>query len=173
MAFVCAVEIEHEHDNTETLSLASQTLYRFSVPRSVTANSCARYQISEGSPTLAMGFYPPRVFPLSIPFGNGTLIGWYPWPILVPGVLRLWEISVFPHHVAPLGFLTALLPSKSFWEDAHPWEIFPRLFPDPDIRPGHLRPPLPYLFPLCMHPCIINIFNFVPDCESRDPKNWE
>ena len=35
--------------------------------------------LSEGSPTLAMGFYPPRVFPRPIPSGNGTpgLIRWY------------------------------------------------------------------------------------------------
>ena len=45
--------------------------------------------LSEGSPTLAMGFYPPRAFPQPIPFGNSTpgLIGWHPWPILAPGVL--------------------------------------------------------------------------------------
>ena len=30
--------------------------------------------LSEGSPTLAMGFYPPRVFPQPIPFGNGTRV---------------------------------------------------------------------------------------------------
>ena len=66
--------------------------------------------LSEGSPTLAMGFYPPRAFPRSIPFGNGTpgLIGWHPWPILVPGVLRSWENYYFPHHTAPLGFIRVL-----------------------------------------------------------------
>ena len=66
--------------------------------------------LSEGSPTLAMGFYSPRAFPRPIPFGNGTpgLIGWHPWPILVPGVLQSWENSFFPHHAAPLGFIRAL-----------------------------------------------------------------
>ena len=29
--------------------------------------------LSEGSPMLAMGFYPPRAFPRPIPFGNRTL----------------------------------------------------------------------------------------------------
>ena len=54
--------------------------------------------LSEGSPTLAMGFYSPRAFPRPIPFGNGTpgLIGWHPWPILAPGVFRSWENSFFP-----------------------------------------------------------------------------
>ena len=31
--------------------------------------------------------------------------------------------------------------------------------------------PLPYLFPLCMHLHIVNIFNFVMDCESCNQKN--
>ena len=102
---------------------------------------------------LATGFYPPRVFPRPIPFGNGTpgLIGWHSRPILVPGALRSWETSVFPHNAAPLDFLTALLSIESFWEDAHPWETFPWLFPDPDICPHHLRPP-PLFIPLMYAP---------------------
>ena len=45
--------------------------------------------LSEGSPMLMMGFYLHRTFPQLITFGNSIpgLIGWYPWLILVPGVL--------------------------------------------------------------------------------------
>ena len=63
--------------------------------------------LSEGSPMLAMEFYPPRAFPRPISFGNGIpgLIGWYPRPILALGELQSWENSFFTHHAAPLGFL--------------------------------------------------------------------
>ena len=138
--------------------------------------------LSEGSPTLAMGFYSPRAFPRPIPFGNGTpgLIGWHPWPILAPGVLRSWENSFFPHHAAPLGFIRALpshktlpgripirgkplfpshsspasqvpLPINYFQEDAHLWEMVP-----PAIPPsGYLS------WPLC-NPSLICSFMYAP-----------
>ena len=147
------------------------------------------------------GFTLPKHSSRLIPFGDGTsgLIGWCPQPILVPGVLRSWETSVFSHHIVPLGILTALLPIKSFWEDPHPWEpffspnhaafrhpflyiIFCRMLVRGKYFPScfliWISVPatcnsLPYLFPLCMHPCIVNIFNFVTDCELHNPKNCE
>ena len=77
-------------------------------------------------PMLTMGFYPPRAFPCPIPLGNGTpdLIGWHPRSILVPGVLRSWETSGFPHHAAPWASFRRSSPSNPSREDAHPWESF-------------------------------------------------
>ena len=42
-------------------------------------------------------------------------------------VLLSWESSFPPHHAAPPGFPWVLPPIKSFQEDAHSWEIPPRL----------------------------------------------
>ena len=147
--------------------------------------------LSEGSPTLAMGFYPPRAFPRPIPFGNGTpgLIGWHPWPILAPGVLRSWENSFFPHHAAPLGFIRALpshqtLPGripirgKPLFPPDHaaplpPGCPFPSIISGRMLIRGKWSPrlfPLPATYlgrfatpplfvPLCMHLFIANIFD--------------
>ena len=48
--------------------------------------------------------------------------------IVLPTNFGAWGVAivenfVFPHHAAPLCFLTALPPSNPSWEDAHPWEM--------------------------------------------------
>ena len=115
--------------------------------------------LSEGSPTLVMGFYPPRAFPRPIPFGNSTpgLIGWHPWPILAPGVLRLWENSFFPYHVASLGFIR-VLPSHQTLPGRIPIHGKP-LFP-----PNHTA----FLPPRCPFPSIISRRMFI--CGKSSPR---
>ena len=57
---------------------------------------------------------------------------------------RTWEIpffSIMQHHGLPLAFP----PIKSFWEDAHPWEILP-----PAIAPSRL-PSLMYPLNVCTY----------------------
>ena len=146
--------------------------------------------LSEGSHMLVMGFHPPRAFPRSIPFGNGSLglIGWYPWPILAPGVLQSWENLFVPHHAAPLSFPRAIPAIKScsggcpfvginffFPITQLPW---PPRNPSPSIIFGRMlisrkcfprlfpllgtHPghlrPLPYVSPVCMHLFMADIF---------------
>ena len=125
--------------------------------------------------------------PPSIPADHALcLIGWHPRLILVPGVLRLWETSFFPHHpwASPgrsppsnpswedahpwessfssqsRGFPASWvpLPINYFREDVHPWEMLPRLFPLPATYPGHFATP-PLFVPSCMYLFIANIFD--------------
>ena len=127
--------------------------------------------------------------PPSIPADHALcLIGWHPRLILVPGVLRSWETSFFPHHAAPLGFPRALPPIKSFLGGCPSVGILfflpitwlscllgrfpsiisgrmfihgkcsPRLFPLPATYPGHFATP-PLFVSSCMYLFIANIFD--------------
>ena len=62
-----------------------------------------------------------------------------------------------PDHTASLASW-ASLPINYFWEDAHLWEMLPRLFPLLGTHPGCLQP-VHYVSPLYLYLFIANIFD--------------